>query len=500
MSSTNRPKIRRPIILAMVMIAMFITAIEATIVSTAMPSIISELEGFESFALAFSIFLLMQAVTIPIYGKLSDLYGRKPIFHIGMLIFLVGSVLCGFAETMQQLILYRVIQGIGAGAVQPLAMTIISDIYSLEERGKIQGYLSSVWAISSITGPALGGLFVEYVSWVWVFWINVPFGIITIIGLQLFLHEDITKKKAQIDYTGSALLLLTIGSLMAFFIGGGTMWSWNAAPTYILAPLFIVALCLFVLRERVAPEPIMPLSLWSSRTIWISNVTALSSHGVLIGITAFLPTYVQGVMGYSPSIAGITLGMMSIGWPLASSIGGRFMYKIGLRRMSISGTIAIFGGTIFFVLLRPEYGPIFAGAGAFLTGVGLGLLSTASLLIVQGSTERQMRGSATALIMFMRISGSTIGASVLAGILNNRYISYMQSHAGQYEGQLKLDDANLLLDPDRPPMDDTLIGLLKEGLDFGLDGVYWTISAIALLTFMLIIWLPRRDRLTQRQS
>lgn len=497
MSSTNLSKIRRPVILAIVMIAMFITAIEATIVSTAMPSIVGELEGFSSFTLVFSIFLLMQAVTVPIYGKLSDLYGRKPIFHIGMSIFLIGSVLCGLANTMNQLIFYRVIQGIGAGAVQPLTMTIISDIYSLEERGKIQGYLSSVWAVSSIMGPALGGFFVEYVSWVWVFWINVPFGIITIIGLQIFFHEQRTEKKPQIDYIGSALLLISISSLMTLFIGGGTMWSWNATPTYLLIPLFITAISLFVLYERVAPEPVMPLTLWNNRAIVVSNITALSSHGVLIGISAFLPTYVQGVMGYSPSIAGITLGAMSIGWPLASSIGGRFMMRIGLRRMSVSGTVVLFAGTIFFVLLRPEYGLVFAGTGSFLSGVGLGLLSTASMLVVQGSAEPQMRGSATALLMFMRISGSTIGASVLAGIMNNRYISYMKSHADHLDGQLKLDDANLLLDPERPPMDESTIELLKDGLVFGLDGVYWSISAIALLTFLIIVWLPRKDRMLQ---
>jgi EmrB/QacA subfamily drug resistance transporter len=484
----------------MVMIAMFITAIEATIVSTAMPSIVSDLEGFGSYALVFSIFLLMQAVSIPIYGKLSDLYGRKPIFLIGMTIFLTGSLLCGLAQSMQQLIIYRLIQGLGAGSVQPLAMTIVGDIYTLEERGKIQGYLSSVWAISSVTGPALGGLFVEYISWVWVFWINIPFGIVTMIGLQLFLHEQRSQKKPSIDYTGSVLLLFSIGSLMALFIGGGTLWNWNSAPTYILTPLFAISICLFILWERIAAEPIMPLALWRNRNILISNVTALTSHAVLIGISSFLPMYVQGVMSRTPSIAGITLGMMSIGWSLSSGIGGRYLNRIGLRRMSFIGSLVIACGTIFFILLRPEHGPVFAGIGAFLTGVGLGLLATASLLIVQVSAGRDTRGSATALIMFMRISGLTIGASMLASILNNRYMSYLSARAVEGEDQLQLDDVNLLLDPDRPPLDESTLAALKEGLVYGLDGVYWTIGALALVTCMLIVWLPRRDRMTERQT
>lgn len=482
----------RPVVLAMVMLAMFITAIEGTIVSTAMPSIVSELHGFESFTWAFSIFLLMQAVTIPIYGKLSDLYGRKPIFFFGMVTFLIGSVLCGLATSMEQLIIYRLVQGLGAGAVQPLTMTIISDVYPPDERGKIQGYLSSVWAISSVLGPALGGLFVEYISWVWVFWINVPFGIVTMIGLHLYFHEQVEKKKPSIDYAGSFLLLITIGSLMTLFVGSGSIWEWASLPTYLLAPAVLVGAWLFILRERVAPEPVMPLSLWKHRTIVISNIAALSSHIVLIGISAFLPTYVQGIMGYSPLISGLTLGMMSIGWPLASTIGGRYMHRIGLRRMSVLGCATIVLGSVIFILLKPEYGPVYAGVGSFLSGVGFGLLSTASLLIVQASTDWNMRGSATALIMFMRISGSTIGASVLASVLNNRYIAHMKANAVATGSSLDLNDANLLLDPARPPLDPDVVELLRDGLTLGLNSVYWSIGLVSLLTFALILFLPKQ--------
>ena len=489
----------RPVVLAMVMLAMFITAIEGTIVSTAMPSIVSELHGFESFTWAFSVFLLMQAVSIPIYGKLSDLYGRKPVFFFGMATFLIGSLMCGLAASMEQLILYRLIQGLGAGAVQPLTMTIVSDVYPPHERGKIQGYLSSVWAISSVLGPALGGLFVEYISWVWVFWINIPIGIVTMIGLHLYFHEQIEKKQPRIDYAGSALLLITIGSLMTLFVGSGTLWDWASFQTFLLIPTALVGAWLFILRERVAPEPVMPLSLWRHRTIVISNIAALSSHIVLIGISAFLPTYVQGVMGYSPLISGLTLGMMSIGWPLASTIGGRFMHQIGLRRMSVIGCATIIAGAVMFILLKPEYGPVYAGLGSFLSGVGFGLLSTASLLIVQGSTEWSLRGSATALIMFMRISGSTIGASVLASVLNNRYIAHMKAHADEYGGSLDLSDANLLLDPERPALDPDVTRLLQDGLSLGLNSVYWAIGAVALLTFLLIIRLPREQRMSQQQ-
>jgi multidrug resistance protein len=195
----------KPLVLASVMLAMFMGAIEATIVSTAMPAIVADLGGFTLYSWVFSSYLLMNSVTVLIYGKLSDLFGRKPILFFGIIIFLIGSILCGFADSMKMLIIFRLIQGFGAGAVMPIVTTIVGDIYTKEERAKIQGYLSSVWGISAVVGPAIGGFLVQYSSWHYVFWMNIPLGILAILGLMFFLHENVEKKSHKIDYPGAIL-------------------------------------------------------------------------------------------------------------------------------------------------------------------------------------------------------------------------------------------------------------------------------------------------------
>ncbi|MFL6561082.1 MAG: MFS transporter, partial [Bacillus sp. (in: firmicutes)] len=225
---SNSRQTKKPLVLAAVMLAMFMGAIEATIVSTAMPAIVADLGGFTLYSWVFSAYLLMNSVTVLIYGKLSDLFGRKPILTIGILIFLLGSILCGFATSMKMLIIFRLIQGFGAGAVTPIATTIIGDIYTAEERAKIQGYLASVWGVSAISGPAVGGLLVQYVSWHYVFWINIPLGILSLVGLWLFLHENVQRKKHEIDYLGAILLTMTISSLMFILVEGGSRFAWGS--------------------------------------------------------------------------------------------------------------------------------------------------------------------------------------------------------------------------------------------------------------------------------
>jgi len=313
-------KTNRPIVLASIMLAMFMGAIEATIVSTAMPAIVGDLGGFSLYSWVFSSYLLMNSVTVLIYGKLSDLFGRKPILIFGIIMFLIGSILCGLANSMTMLIIFRLIQGFGAGAVTPIATTIVGDIYSKEERANIQGYLSSVWGISAILGPALGGILVQYVSWRYIFWLNIPLGIVSIIGLILFLHEKVERKKHNIDYAGAIFLTIAISTLMFVLVEGGTRWSWFSYQSISLLLISVIVFIFFYFQERKAKEPIMPFSIWKERSIFIANMASLTTGIMLIGISSFLPTFVQGVMERSPIVAGFTLTAMSIGWPIASTL------------------------------------------------------------------------------------------------------------------------------------------------------------------------------------
>jgi EmrB/QacA subfamily drug resistance transporter len=492
--NTKKGETNKPLVLASVMLAMFMGAIEVTIVSTAMPAIVADLGGFSLYSWVFSSYLLMNSITVLIYGKLSDLFGRKPILFFGIILFLIGSILCGFAGSMKTLIIFRLIQGFGAGAVMPIATTIVGDIYTKEERAKVQGYLSSVWGISAIVGPAIGGLLVQYVSWHFIFWINIPLGILSIVGLAFFLHENVEKKKHKIDYLGAFLLTVAISSLMYVLVQGGGKDGWGSTQTLWLIVLFIVSLILFVLQEKRATEPVMPFNIWKERSIFVANITSLTSGIILIGITSFLPTFVQGVMEQSAIVAGFTLTSMSIGWPIASTISGRMLLSIGYRNTSIIGGISLILGSIAFVTMSAETGPIWPATGSFFVGIGMGLTSTAFIVSIQSTVSWQQRGIATAANMFMRNLGNTIGAAMLGGILNNQLRNYFNKSAIQTGKRLTVESTNILLkESERSKVPIKVIHILQDGLTVSLHSVYFIVVVFAILSLILILFMPKKS-------
>jgi len=489
-TNNQRKQTKRPFVLAAVMLAMFMAAVEATIVSTAMPSIVSDLGGFSKYSWIFSAYLLMNAITVLIYGKLSDIFGRKPVLTVGIIIFLVGSILCGTSSSMEWLIFYRFIQGIGAGAVMPIASTIVGDIYSKEERAKIQGYLSSIWGVSAITGPVLGGLIVEFTTWRYVFWINVPIGIIALIGLHSFLHEQINKRSTKIDYHGAFLMFVSISSLMMILVEGGVRFEWTSFPIVGLGCLSLITFIMFIRQEQRAQNPMMPLEIWKHRSILIANVIGLTTGIILIGISSFLPAFVQGVMGKSPMVAGFTLMTMSIGWPIAATIAGRLILTLGYRKTSIFGGIfLIIGGLIFFFLSK-DAGPLMAMAGSFFIGVGMGLSSTAFIVSIQSTVGWEQRGIATATNMFMRNVGSTIGAALLGGIINSRLAHYIEKN--DLSDQVELNNTHALLDPHGgESLTAEAQNILREGLNLSLHHAYTAVLIFALISFFLILFFPK---------
>lgn len=488
----DQKRTKRPYVLAAIMLAMFTSAVEGTIVATAMPAIVADLGGFTLYSWVFSSYLLMTAVTTLIYGKLSDLFGRKPILTFGLVIFLIGSILCGFANTITMLIIYRFIQGFGAGAVMPIASTIVGDIYTIEERAKVQGYLSSVWGISAIIGPALGGIFVQYLSWHYVFWINIPLCLLSMIGLFMFFHEGIEKKKHSIDYIGAILLTISVSSLMFILVEGGVRWSWGSKPILGLIGLTIITLILFIIQEGKTSEPMMPFDIWKERSILIANLTSLTTGAIIIGLSTFLPTFVQGVMGGAAIVAGFTLTTMSIGWPIASTVAGNILLKIGFRTTSIIGGISLTLGSIVFVMLTANSGPILAALGSFLIGVGMGLSSTSFIVSIQSTVRFEKRGIATASNMFMRTLGSTIGAALLGGILNSRLASYIESKGLSDEANINM--MNTLLDENkRSALPDEVMNVLQQGLAISLHDVYMVLSIFAAVSLILIMFFPKND-------
>ncbi|TAA72154.1 MDR family MFS transporter [Planococcus salinarum] len=485
MNTTNRP-----LVLASVMLAMFVGAVEATIVATAMPSIAADLGGFSKYSWVFSAYLLMTTVTVLIYGKLSDIFGRKPIFTFGIVLFLFGSLMCGLASSMDQLIIFRLIQGMGAGAVLPIATTIVGDIYSAEERAKIQGYLSSVWGISAVSGPAIGGILVATVGWQYVFWVNIPLGIMALAGVLLFLKEPKRNGKQSIDYAGAMLLTTGLVSLLYLLVEGGVGFDWLSASAGILLAVAALSFTLFVIVERRAKDPIMPFDIWKNRTILYANLVSLATGIILISVSSYLPTYVTGVMEQPAAIAGFTLTAMSIGWPIAATLSGRLLVRFGYFRTSLAGGAFLVAGALMFVIMRPESGPWWAAFSSFVIGIGMGLTSTAFIVSIQSAVNYEKRGVATASNMFMRNLGSTIGVALLGTVLNTSLLNYF-ANSDEGEGH-DLDSINSLLTVEsRADMPAETLHYLQNGLSLALQNVYALMAVFAVISLMLIFGLPR---------
>jgi multidrug resistance protein len=323
-------------ILAALMMTMMLAAMDTTIVSTAIPQIIGDLGGFALFTWVFSIYLLAQTATIPIYGKLADTFGRKPILVVGTLIFLGGSVASALAWNMVALIVFRGLQGLGAGSIMATVNTLAGDLYSVRERARIQGWLSSVWGVAAVVGPTLGGAFAEYASWRWIFLINLPIGVLSIILIGRFLHEQPQYRRHRIDYAGAGLLLVAGGSLIFGLLQGGQTWPWLSAPSIGVFALAAVLIAATVLVERRASEPIMPAWLWRQRVLVGTNLAMIGMGLVMMGPNAYLPTFGQSVLGLGAIAAGFVLATMSIGWPLASSLSGYLYLRIGYRDTAAS--------------------------------------------------------------------------------------------------------------------------------------------------------------------
>jgi len=405
----------RPLVIAAVMASMAMVAIEATIVATAMPQIVTQLGGLHLYSWVFSSFLLAQTAMTVVFGKLADLYGRKPVMLVGIAIFLVGSVLAGFAWSMPAMILFRLIQGIGAGAIQPVTMTIVADLYPAHERGKIQGYLASVWAISAVLGPVVGGLIIRDLSWAWIFWLNIPIGLASAVGFIAFLHEEERHERRSVDIAGAALFTAAIGSLMMALTHAGISDYSRASSEF---GVFCVCALLFVLQERRAPDPMMSLGVWGNRPIAAANGATVLSGMAMMGLTTFLPMYVQGVLHRTPVVAGFALTMMMVGWPAGATWSAKSFQRFGLRPLLILGSGIVPLGAVFFTLMTPDSSALLAGVGSLIMGLGMGIASVSSMVLIQEIAAPANRGSATASNLFSRNLGNTLGATLFGAVLN----------------------------------------------------------------------------------
>jgi len=400
------------------MLATGLIAIDATVLATAVPSIVRDLGSYQQFPWLFSVYLLAQAVSVPIYSRFADTVGRKPIILLGIALFLLGSVLCGFAWSMPALIVFRVIQGLGAGAVAPMSMTIVGDIYTVAERAKVQGYIASVWAISSVVGPALGGIFAQLDAWRWIFWINVPLCLVADWMLMRHYREQKQTAQHRIDYAGAALLTVGLTGVILGLLEGGNAWDWVSLPSALCFGVGVVALVAFGLVERRAAEPIVDLRLAARRLILTTTIVSLGIGALMTGVTSFAPAYLEGSIGIAPLLSGLAVAALTLGWPISAANAGRLYLRIGFRRTALIGLAIASAGAIALASVASWPNPFSVAAIAFVLGFGLGWSAAPTLIAAQASVGWGERGAVTGMNAFARSAGSAVGVAVFGAISN----------------------------------------------------------------------------------
>ena len=489
MSTTHPDRLATPqrgrLIIAAMLISTFMAAVEVTVISTAMPTIVGQLGGFDLFTWAFGVYLLGQAVMTPIYGRLADQYGRKRVYIGSVAVFLLGSLLCGCAWSMASLIAFRAIQGVGGGGLIPLAATIISDVYSPADRPRALGYVSGIWGISAIIGPLLGSFFVGTLGWPFVFWVNLPIGLLTMALVARCLHEPASNRQhAPIDLAGAVLLAFGIGAVMAALVQHE---SFSRVGVVLLVALGLAALAGFALREQRSPTPTLPLHLWRNPLIVAGNLSGLACGALLIGATAFLPSWIQGVLGQSAMVAGFVLGVLTVSWTVASMSVSRVLNQLAYRPVALVGSVCLVAGAGALLLLRPGQQPAWVGAACALVGAGLGLHSLVFNVAVQGSVARHDRGRATSLFFFCRLIGQAIGAAAFGGVLNASL-----SAAGPAAHDAVRDLVEPALRIALPPAE---LARLTGALAQALHNVFALAAGIAVVALLIVLLVPRKARL-----
>ncbi|HKV03089.1 MAG TPA: MDR family MFS transporter [Ktedonobacteraceae bacterium] len=447
---------RLVLIIIGVLLGMLLASLDQTIVGTALPRIVANLGGLEHYAWVVTAYLLASTVSIPIYGKLSDIYGRRPFFIGGMVIFLIGSALAGTSQDMTQLIIYRGIQGLGAGAMMPIAMAIIGDVFPPAERGKWQGLIVAVFGLSSIVGPTLGGWITDNWGWRWVFYVNMPVGAIAILTAGFVLPKAIRRVQHKIDYIGAITLVAGTVPLLLAFSWAGTQYAWNSWQIIGLFIFAAVMLVIFFWLETRVAEPIISPRLFKNSIFLISAIAMFLVSAGLFGAILYLPLFVQGVLGESATNSGVVLTPLMLGFMFSSLVGGQLLSRTGRYKLLAIGGFAV-AAVGMFLLSRMTATTVQGEVvrNMIITGLGIGVMMSLFTIVVQNAFPYRQLGEVTATVTFFRSIGSTIGVAVMGTIMTNTFQSALQSNMPRALTRLvppdrlaQLQNPQLLLAPD----------------------------------------------------
>jgi EmrB/QacA subfamily drug resistance transporter len=468
--------------------AMFLASVDGTIVSTAMPTIVGDLHGIESYAWVFSGFLLAEIATIPLWGRLADMFGRKRVFLTGMIIFLVGSILCGTSGSMTELVLFRALQGLGAGCILPVAQTISADLYTMEQRAKISAIYSGVFAISAVLGPFLGGFITDNLSWRWIFYVNLPVGIAAVSLVAFVMVEPLQRRrKHRFDWLGVATLLGWTGALVFAIESGGRQYPWGSPEIVGALTAAAVLFVAFVVIERRAVEPLIPFDIFRVPALRAATIVTLFLGMSMFGVMSFLPLYGRTVLGLSATGSGRILIPLLLAMMFASPTGARAVLKIGFRVVVITGALLVAIGAYLLTRLSVDSSQLELSAYLVVLGAGMGLVFMSTSLAAQNSVSMPRMGVATGLVNFSRQLGGAIGVAVAASVMLNVLAGRLEKAFGTRV------DASKLLTPTEGGQRLTGAAQSKVAQAFSdaLHVTFWVAVGVAVVGVLFTFLMPR---------
>ncbi|WP_240800259.1 MDR family MFS transporter [Streptomyces rhizosphaericola] len=489
---------RRTVLVAIgaLLLGMLLAALDQTIVSTALPTIVSELGGLDHLSWVVTAYLLAATAATPLWGKLGDQYGRKKLFQTAIVIFLIGSALCGMAQNMPQLIGFRALQGLGGGGLMVLSMAIVGDLVTPRERGKYQGLFGAVFGATSVLGPLLGGFFTQHLSWRWVFYINLPIGVVALLVIAAVLHIPVHREKHTIDYLGTFLIASVATCLILVASLGGTTWAWASAQIIVLAALAVVLLAAFVVVERRAVEPVLPLKLFRIRTFSLVAVISFVIGFAMFGAMTYLPTFLQVVHGITPTMSGVHMLPMVLGLLLTSTASGQIVSRTGRWKVfPLAGTALTAAGLLLLHRLTPASSTWEMSLCFFVFGAGLGLVMQVLVLVVQNAVSYQDLGVATSGATFFRSIGASFGVAIFGTVFTNRLIGQLDSALAGRSVPPGADADRLAADPRAIQMLPTdLRPTILEAYSTSITDVFLYAAPVVLVAFVLA-WFLREDKL-----
>lgn len=479
------------------LLVLALATLDSTVVATAMPRIVSQLGGMTLYSWAFSAYLLTSTAVMPLYGKLGDLYGRKRILLMGVLIFLVGSAACGSAQNMEQLVFFRGLQGLGAGAIQPLVLTILADISaSAKENARLIGGVGVLWGVSSVAGPLLGGLIVDHLSWSWIFYLNLPIGLPAMLLFAICFKECFARRRHHLDYVGTIMMTGAIVAFLFFVLQGGTAWAWISLPGVALLFSAIILAVAFFLIEKRADEPILPFELFTVRAIAISNSGSFLLGSLLFGLTTYIPLFVQGVQGGDATLAGSVLIPTLLSWSTVSMLASLILRYFGYRLIVRAGALFMVIGAAATLFFREQTSLAMIALALVPLGIGFGLVSVVYTLAVQRTARKEVVGVATASTQFVRMIGGTVGVATMGAVLNGQMQQRFTPIVAHFSSSAHMlpegaSSVNTLLTPSvRAVLPTALLEQLRQAFSQSLFWIFVTMLLIALLGLLLMFCFP----------